>query len=185
MSKSNYPEITAKMDKTMNIYNEDLNAVRAGRANPAVLDKVLVDYYGTPTPIPQLASVSVPEARTLVVSPWDAGALKEVEKAILKSELGLTPNNDGKSIRLNFPPPTEERRKELVKGIHKRAEEAKIAVRAIRRDAVEHYKAQKKASAITEDDLKGIEKDIQTITDDYVKEIDVMLVKKEKEIMEV
>jgi len=185
MSKSNYPEITAKMDKTMNIYNEDLNAVRAGRANPAVLDKLLVDYYGTPTPIPQLASVSVPEARTLVVSPWDAGALKEVEKAILKSELGLTPNNDGKSIRLNFPPPTEERRKELVKGIHKRAEEAKIAVRAIRRDAVEHYKAQKKASEITEDDLKDIEKDIQTITDDYIKEVDVMLVKKEREIMEV
>jgi len=185
MSKANYPEITSKMDKTMNIYNEDLNAVRAGRANPAILDKLLVDYYGTPTPIPQLASISVPEARTLVVAPWDAGALKEVEKAILKSDLGLTPNNDGKSIRLNFPPPTEERRKELVKGIHKRAEEAKIAIRAIRRDAVEHYKAEKKASAITEDDLKDIEKDIQALTDDYIKEIDVMLGKKEKEVLEV
>lgn len=185
MSKSQYPEITTKMDKTMNIYNEDLNAVRAGRANPAILDKLLVDYYGTPTPIPQLASVSVPEARTLVIQPWDAGALKDVEKALLKSDLGLNPSNDGKSLRLNFPPPTEERRKELVKGIHKRAEEAKIAIRAIRRDSVEHYKALKKKSEITEDDLKNIEKDIQTLTDDYIKEIDVLLTKKEKEIMEV
>ena len=185
MSKADYPEITNKMDKTMNIYNEDLNSVRAGRANPAILDKVLVEYYGTPTPIPQIGTLSLPDARTLVVQPWDASVLKEVERAILKSDLGLTPNNDGKSIRLNFPPPTEERRRELVKGIHKRAEEAKIAVRAIRRDAVEHYKSQKKKSEITEDDLKDIEKDVQKITDDYIKEVDTILAKKEKEILEV
>ena len=185
MAKADYPEITNKMDKTMNIYNEDLNSVRAGRANPAILDKVLVEYYGTPTPIPQIGTLSMPDARTLVIQPWDATVLKEVERAIQKSDLGLTPNNDGKSIRLNFPPPTEERRRELVKGIHKRAEEAKVAVRAIRRDAVEHYKAQKKKSEITEDDLKDIEKDIQKLTDDYIKEVETILAKKEKDILEV
>lgn len=180
-----YPEISSKMDKTLNIYSEDLQAVRAGRANPSILDKILVDYYGVPTPIPQLGNVSVPEPRTLLVQPWDMGIVKEVEKAILKSELGINPNNDGKSIRLTFPPLTEERRKDLVKDIHKRAEEAKVAIRSIRRDAIEAYKTQKKNSEITEDDLKEIEKDIQTLTDQNIKEIDVILAKKEKEIMEV
>ncbi len=185
MAKSDYPEIRDKMDKTMNIYYADLQAVRAGRANPAILEKILVDYYGTPTPIPQLGNISVPEARTLLIQPWDAGVLREVEKAIQKSELGINPNNDGKLIRLNFPPLTEERRRDLVRDVHKRAEEAKVAIRAIRRDAMEHYKAQKKKSEITEDDLKDIEKGIQAMTDDYVKEIDNALAKKEKEIMEV
>ncbi len=182
---SKYPEISTKMDKTISVYGADLQSIRAGRANPAILDKIMVDYYGTPTPIPQLGSVSVPEARTLLIQPWDVSAVKEVEKAILKSELGINPNNDGKSIRLSFPPLTEERRKELVKDIHKRAEEAKVAIRSIRRDAIEGFKAQKKAGEITEDDLKEIEKNIQSLTDEYVKEIDAMLAKKEKEILEV
>ncbi|MBE7026446.1 MAG: ribosome recycling factor [Ruminococcaceae bacterium] len=182
---SKYPEISTKMDKTISVYGADLQSIRAGRANPAILDKIMVDYYGTPTPIPQLGSVSVPEARTLLIQPWDVSAVKEVEKAILKSELGINPNNDGKSIRLSFPPLTEERRKELVKDIHKRAEEAKVAIRSIRRDAIEGFKAQKKAGEITEDDLKEIEKNIQSLTDEYVKEIDTMLAKKEKEILEV
>ena len=182
---SKYPEISTKMDKTISVYGADLQSIRAGRANPAILDKIMVDYYGTPTPIPQLGSVSVPEARTLLIQPWDVNAVKEVEKAILKSELGINPNNDGKSIRLSFPPLTEERRKEIVKDIHKRAEEAKVAIRSIRRDAIEGFKAQKKAGEITEDDLKEIEKNIQSLTDEYVKEIDAMLAKKEKEILEV
>ncbi len=180
-----YPEISGKMEKSLSVYQADLQAVRAGRANPAILDKILVDYYGTPTPIPQLGSVSVPEARTLLITPWDANAVKEVEKAILKSELGINPNNDGKSIRLTFPPLTEERRKEIVKDIHKRAEEAKVAIRSIRRDAIEGFKAQKKNGEITEDDLKGTEKDVQDLTDNFIKEIDVILAKKEKEILEV
>ena len=145
----------------------------------------MVDYYGVQTPIPQLGNISVPEARTLLIQPWDMSVVKEVEKAILKSELGINPNNDGKTIRLTFPPLTEERRKELVKDIHKRAEEAKVAIRSIRRDAIEAYKTQKKNSEITEDDLKEIEKDIQNLTDQYSKEIDTILAKKEKEIMEV
>ena len=185
MAKSDYPEISNKMDKTLGIYQEDLQAVRAGRANPAILDKVIVDYYGVPTPVPQLGNVSVPEARTLLVTPWDASIVKEVEKAIQKSEIGINPNSDGKTLRLTFPPLTEERRRDLVKDIHKRAEEAKIAIRSIRRDAVEHYKSLKKKSEITEDDLKDIEKDIQTLTDDYIKQVESMLTKKEKEIMEV
>lgn len=182
---SKYPEISNKMDKTLSVYSADLQSIRAGRANPAILDKILVDYYGTPTPIPQLGTVSVPEARTLLISPWDVNAVKEVEKAILKSELGINPNSDGKSIRLSFPPLTEERRKEIVKDIHKRAEDAKVAIRSIRRDAIESYKAQKKSGEITEDDLKEIEKNIQSLTDEYVKEIDTILAKKEKEILEV
>ena len=180
-----YPEVSGKMDKTISVYSEDLQAVRAGRANPAILDKIMVDYYGTQTPIPQLGNVSVPEARTLLIQPWDINAVKEVEKAILKSELGINPNNDGKTIRLTFPPLTEERRKEIVKDIHKRSEEAKVAIRSIRRDAIENYKTQKKNGEITEDDLKEIEKDIQNITDSYIKDIDAMLTKKEKEILEV
>ncbi len=180
-----YPEISEKMEKRLNAFGEDLKTIRAGRANPAILDKITVDYYGTATPIPQVGNVSVPEPRTLLIQPWDKAILKDVEKALLKAELGINPNNDGSSIRLNFPPLTEERRKELVKDIKKHAEEVKVAVRAVRRDAIETYKASKKAGEITEDDLKDIEKDIQSITDDYIKEVDAMLEKKEKEIMSV
>lgn len=180
-----YPEVSEKMEKTISVYGADLQAIRAGRANPAILDKIMVDYYGTATPIPQLGNVSVPEARTLLIQPWDANVVKEVEKALLKSELGINPNSDGKTIRLTFPPLTEERRKEIVKDIHKRSEEAKVAIRSIRRDAIESYKAQKKNGEITEDDLKEIEKDIQNLTDSHIKDIDSMLAKKEKEILEV
>ncbi len=179
------PEVSEKMDKTLNVFNEDLKRIRAGRANPAILDKVTVDYYGTATPIPQVGNVSVPEARTIIIQPWDASILSAIEKAIQTSDIGINPNNDGKVIRLNFPPLTEDRRKEIVKDVRKRAEEAKVALRSIRRDAIENYKAKKKASEITEDDLKGIEKDIQTITDNYVKEVDTLTAAKEKEIMEV
>ncbi len=180
-----YEEVKTKMDKAILALENDYAAIRAGRANPALLDKVSVDYYGTPTPIPQVGTVSVPEARMLVVQPWDASILGDIEKAILKSELGLTPNNDGKVIRINFPALTEERRKELVKGISKRAEEAKVVIRGVRRDALEAYKALKKKSEITEDDLKQAETDIQKLTDQYIKDIDGISAKKEKEIMEI
>lgn len=180
-----YPEISSKMDKTIAALISDFQAVRAGRANPAILDKIMVDYYGTQTPINQLGTISVTEARTLLIQPWDANAVKEVEKAILKSELGINPNNDGKSIRLTFPPLTEERRKEIVKDIHKRAEEAKVSIRSIRRDTIEGFKTQKKNGEITEDDLKDMEKDIQNLTDKYIKDIDLALSEKEKEILEV
>ncbi len=179
------PEVSEKMDKTLHVFNEDLKRIRAGRANPAILDKVTVDYYGTATPIPQVGNVSVPEARTIIIQPWDASILTAIEKAIQTSDIGINPNNDGKVIRLNFPPLTEDRRKEIVKDVKKRAEDAKVALRSIRRDAIENYKAKKKASEITEDDLKTIEKDIQTITDTYVKEVDTLTAAKEKEIMEV
>ncbi len=181
----NYPEISNKMDKTINVYSEELKTIRAGRANPAILDKVTVDYYGTPTPIPQVGSVSVPEPRTLLIQPWDKSILKDIEKAIQKAELGINPNNDGNSIRLSFPPLTEERRKELVRDIKKMGEDSKVAIRSIRRDSLDSYKNAKKNGEITEDDLKGIEKDIQTLTDKYIKEIDDMTEKKEKEIMSV
>lgn len=181
----NYPEVEAKMEKRVDGYAEELKTVRAGRANASVLDKVAIDYYGTMTPINQVGSISVPEPRMLVIQPWDATVLKEIEKAINKSEIGITPQNDGKVIRLNFPPLTEERRKELVKTVKKYSEEAKIQIRNIRRDAMETFKAQKKNSEITEDDLKGIEKDIQALTDKYIKEIEEIDAAKEKEIIEV
>ena len=180
-----FEDLKNKMDKAIGALEHDYSAIRAGRANPAILDKVTVDYYGVATPVAQVGTVSVPEARTLIIQPWDASVLGELEKAILKSDIGLTPNNDGKMIRLTFPPLTEERRKELVKTISKRAEEAKVTVRGLRRDEIENVKAQKKAGDITEDDLKGYEKDIQNITDGYVKDIDAIAAKKEKEIMEV
>lgn len=180
-----FEELKNKMDKAIAALEHDYSAIRAGRANPAILDKVTVDYYGVATPVAQVGTISVPEARTLVVQPWDATVLHELEKAILKADIGITPNNDGKSIRLTFPPLTEERRKELVKGISKRAEEAKVTIRGLRRDEIESVKAQKKAGEITEDDVKGYEKDIQNITDKYVKDIDAISAKKEKEIMEV
>ncbi len=180
-----YPEVEAKMEKRVDGYAEELKTVRAGRANASVLDKVAIDYYGTMTPINQVGSISSPEPRMLVIQPWDAGVLKEIEKAINKSDIGITPQNDGKVIRLNFPPLTEERRKELVKTVKKYSEEAKIQIRNVRRDAMENFKSQKKNGEITEDDLKGIEKDIQALTDKYIKEIESIDAAKEKEIIEV
>ena len=155
------------------------------RANATVLDKVAIDYYGTMTPVAQVGSISSPEPRMLVIQPWDASVLKEIEKAIQKSDLGIAPQNDGKVIRLSFPPLTEERRKELVKTVKKYSEEAKVQIRNVRRDAMDMYKEQKKKSEITEDELKGIEKDIQNLTDAHIKEIDEITAGKEKEILEV
>ena len=159
--------------------------MRAGRANPAVLDKIMVDYYNTPTPINQLAAVSVSEARVLLIQPWDTSVLRGIEKAIQTSELGVNPQNDGRIIRLVFPPLNEERRRELAKEISKMAEEAKVAIRSVRRDAIEKLKEMKKASEITEDDLKQAEKKTQELTDKYVKKVEESLGRKEKEIMEI
>lgn len=180
-----YPEIEEKMNKRVDGFSSELKTIRAGRANAQVLDKVAIDYYGVQTPIAQVGSISSPEPRTLVIQPWDATVLKEIEKAILKSEVGVTPQNDGKVIRLNFPPLTEERRKELVKLVKKYSEEAKVAVRNVRRDAMDDYKAKKKNGELTEDDLKEAEKDIQTLTDKFIKEVDDITAAKEKEILEV
>ena len=175
----------SKMEKAIAVLQSDLAAIRAGRANPAILDKITVEYYGVATPIQQVGTVAVPEPRTITIQPWDASILGEIEKAILKSDVGLTPNNDGKMIRLNFPPLTEERRKELVKGISKRGEECKVAVRNVRRDALEGFKKQKKDGEITEDDLKNLETQVQKLTDKFVAQIDSIVSAKEKEILEV
>lgn len=185
MVKDAYKPFEEKMKKTINVLKEELAGLRAGRANPAILDKITVDYYGAPTPINQLGNISVPEARIIMIQPWDAKILKDIEKAIQKSDIGINPNNDGKVIRLVFPPLTEERRKELTKVVKKHGEEAKVAIRAIRRDALEHFKAQKKNGEITEDDLKNAEKDMQNITDKYIAEIDKIVEAKDKEILEV
>ena len=179
----NYQVYTGKMKRTTEILSSQFDSVRAGRANAAVLDKLRVEYYGTPTPINQIASIATPDPRSLAIQPWDASSLKLIEKAILESDLGINPTNDGKIIRLGFPQLTEERRKDLIKQIKKYAEEAKVAIRNIRRDAMEDFKEQKKKSEITEDDLKDIEKDMQKLTDDFIKEIDLIAAKKEKELM--
>lgn len=180
-----YSNIEERMNKTISVYEENLSEIRAGRANPAILNKVSVDYYGTSTPINQMAGISVPEARLIVIQPWDMSVLKEIEKAILASDIGLTPNNDGKVIRLNFPELNEERRKEIVKDIKKMAEEAKVAVRAIRRDGIDEFKKKQKDSEITEDELKQAEDQIQKITDKMTDEIDKILSNKEKEVMSI
>lgn len=180
-----YPEIEERMNKRVEGFFGELKTIRAGRANAAVLDKITVEYYGAQTPVAQIGSISTPEPRMLVIQPWDASILGEIEKAINKSEIGIAPQNDGKVIRLNFPPLTEERRKELVKTVKKYSEEAKVQIRNARRDAMDDYKKKQKASEITEDDLKGIEKDIQTLTDKFIKEIDDITANKEKEILEV
>ena len=172
-----------KMEKCLASLNHEFSTIRAGRANPAVLDKIQVDYYGAPTPINAMAAVSVAEARILVITPWDATSLKSIENAILASDIGITPTNDGKSLRIVFPQLTEERRKELVKQIKNYGEEAKVTVRNIRRDAMDKYKAMKKNSEITEDDLKTCEKNVQDVTDKYVEKIDACCADKEKEIM--
>ena len=176
-------DLEERMKKTIIVFDENLSEVRAGRANPAILNKINVQYYGVPTPINQVAGISVPEARMIVIQPWDASVLKLIEKAILASDIGLNPNNDGKVIRLNFPELTEERRKELVKDIKKIAEEARVAIRSIRRDGMEDAKSRCKASEITEDDRNDLEDKIQKLTDKYVSEIDKLLENKEKEIM--
>ena len=182
---SDYKEFESKMKKTCEALNTQLATIRAGRANAAVLDRIMVDYYGSPTPIQQIAAIASPDPRQLVITPWDGSALKLIERAIQESDLGINPQNDGKSIRLSFPQLTEERRKELVKQIRKYSEGGKVAIRNIRRDAMEAFKKKQKASEITEDDLKIAEKDLQKLTDDMCKEVDALLEKKEKELMAV
>ena len=171
-----YTNIEEKMKKTVSVFEQNLSEIRAGRANPAILNKVRIDYYGTPTPINQVAGISVP---------WDMSVLKEIEKAILASDIGINPNNDGKVIRLNFPELNEERRKELVKEIKKIAEDAKVAVRSIRREGIDEFKAKQKNSEITEDDLRTAEDKIQKMTDKKIEEIDQLLEAKEKEVMSI
>ena len=185
MNKEDYKVYSDKMKMSIEAVNADFASVRAGRANAAVLDRISVDYYGSPTPVQQIAAIASPDPRQLVITPWDATALKPIERAIQESDLGINPQNDGKSIRLNFPQLTEERRKELVKQIHKYSENGKVAIRNIRRDAMEAFKKKQKASEITEDDLKVAEKDLQKLTDDMCKEVDALLDKKEKELMAV
>ncbi len=178
-------EVEQRMQKTISVFEENLSEIRAGRANPAILNKISVEYYGVPTPINQVAGISVPEARTIVIQPWDASVLKAIEKAILASDIGLNPNNDGKVIRLNFPELTEERRKDLVKDVKKIAEEARVSVRSIRRDGMDSVKDALKKSEVTEDEKANLEDKIQKLTDKYVAEIDSLLEKKEKEIMNI
>ncbi len=177
--------IEEKMNKTISVLQENFSEVRAGRANPAILNKIRVDYYGTPTPINQVAGISVPEARLIVIQPWDISLLKEIEKEILKAEIGINPNNDGKVIRLAFPEPNEERRKELVKEVKKMAEDSKVSIRSIRREAMDEAKKLQKDNEMTEDELKGAEDKIQKLTDNKIAEIDKILAEKEKEIMSV
>ncbi|MEZ4357030.1 MAG: ribosome recycling factor [Eubacteriales bacterium] len=174
-----------KMEKSIAIFEKELAHIRAGRANPRLLDSVKVDYYGTPTPINQVGNISSPEPRLLVISPWDSSLIVEIEKAIMRSDIGINPSNDGKVIRLVFPELTQERRKELVKVLKKKGEETKVAVRSIRRDANELLKKEQKDSEITEDDLKELEEDVQKETDKFIKSIDKMMDSKETEIMEV
>lgn len=174
-----------KMTKTVNALIHEYGTIRAGRANASVLDKVHVDYYGVPTPVNQMAAISVSEARILTIQPWDVSTLGAIEKAIQQSEVGINPQNDGKVIRLVFPPLTEDKRKEIAKDISKKAEESKVAIRSIRRDCIEKLKAMKKSSEITEDDLKDGENELQKITDKFIKEIDDVAAKKQKEVMEI
>lgn len=183
MMSTDYSEFEAKMKKTTEVLSEQFAAVRAGKANPAVLDRITVDYYGSPTPIQQIASISTADARSLLIQPWDGSVLKGIEKAILASDLGINPQNDGRAIRLVFPQLTEERRKELCKDVKKLAEDSRIAVRSIRRDGIDKVKKMEKASEITEDDLKIAEKKLQDLTDKYIKDIDKLADEKEKEIM--
>ncbi len=179
-----FKEYSRKMDKTLDVLQEDFGAVRAGRANARVLDRIMVEYYGVDTPVGQVGTISSPDARTLVIQPWDGSLLKKIEKAIQTSDLGINPQNDGRVIRLVFPQLTEERRRELTKQVKKYGEDAKVAVRNIRRDAMDYIKALKKKSEITEDDQKKAEKDLQELTDKYIKKVDDACAVKEKELME-
>ena len=180
-----FSNIEEKMNKTISVLQENFAEVRAGRANPAILNKIKVDYYRVATPINQVAGISVPEARLIVIQPWDMSILKEVEKAILASDIGITPNNDGKVIRLSFPELNEERRKELVKDIRKMSEDAKVAIRSIRRDGMDEAKKAQKDGEMTEDDLRNAETEIQKITDKKTEEIDSITANKEKEILSI
>ncbi len=182
---SKYQEFETKMQKTLQVLDRDLGSLRAGRANAAVLDRITVEYYGTPTPLNQVAAISVPEPRILAIQPWDSSLVKPIEKAILSSDIGITPSTDDKLVRLVFPQPTEERRRELAKDVKRFGEDGKVAIRSIRRDALERFKKMQKASEITEDELKTAENDIQKLTDKYCKDIDGMVAAKEKEIMSV
>ncbi|SDN44934.1 ribosome recycling factor [Acetanaerobacterium elongatum] len=183
--KEELKALTDKMEKSITALKGEFHSIRAGRANPSVLDRLTVDYYGTPTAINQMAAVSVSEARILTIQPWDASTLKLIEKAIQTSDIGINPQNDGRVIRLVFPPLTEERRKDLCKSVSKYSEECKVAIRSIRRDGVDKLKKMQKANEITEDDLKDGEKQIQDLTDKYCKQIDKMCADKEKEILEI
>ena len=180
-----YSHIEEKMKKGLSVLNEQLASIRAGRANPKILDKIQVEYYGTPTTINQVANIMVPEARMITIQPWDASLLKEIEKEIQKSDIGINPNNDGKMIRLVFPELTEERRKELAKEIKKLSEDSKVAIRNIRRDGIDEFKTKQKNNEITEDDLKVAEEQIQKLTDKYTGLIDGAAADKEKEIMSI
>jgi len=185
MAKQVLEQANEKMNKTIAAFSRELSSIRAGRANAALLDRITLDYYGAPTPINQLAGVSVPEARLLVITPYDKTILGEIEKAIMKSDIGITPSNDGSVIRLMIPALTEERRKDLVKQVKKEAEDAKIAVRNVRRDANDDLKKLEKAGEITEDDLRGYGEDIQKLTDEFIVKVDQVAKEKEKEILEV
>lgn len=180
-----FKNIEEKMKKTVNVFEESLSEIRAGRANPAILNKIKVDYYGVSTPINQLAGISVPEARLIVIQPWEASLLKEIEREILKSDIGINPNNDGKVIRLSFPELNEERRKEIVKEVKKLSEDAKISIRAIRRDGIDEHKEMQKEGIITEDELRSAESEIQKLTDKKIEEIEKLTEQKEKEVMNI
>lgn len=183
--KEKLNQFETKMGKTVSALETELNAIRAGRANPHILDKITVDYYGQPTPIQQVGTISVPEARMIQIAPWDTSLLKAIEKAILASDIGINPSNDGKVIRLIFPELTEDRRKELCKDVKKKGEDAKVAIRNIRRDAIDVFKKAEKANEISEDELKDYEDDIQKLTDQYIKNIDQRIDEKTKEIMKI
>lgn len=185
MAKSDMKPYEERMNKTIRALEEEFNTIRVGRANPHVLDRILVDYYGTPTPLQQVGNITVPEARLLVITPWDASMIKKIEKAIQMSDVGINPTNDGKSIRLVFPELTEEKRKEQSKEVKKKSEEVKVAIRNIRRDGMENFKKQKKDSSITEDDFKDVEKELQELTDEFIKEVDRRTEIKIKEVMSV
>jgi len=181
----NYEVYESKMQKTITALEKEFNMIRAGRANPHILDRISVNYYGVPTPLQQVANVTVPEARMIQIQPWDSSIMKDIEKAILASDIGITPTSDGKVIRLVFPELTEERRKELTKEVKKKGEDAKVAIRNIRRDALDQFRKEEKSGDISEDELKNIEDDIQKLTDKYIEQIDRLLENKEAEILEV
>ena len=182
---ADYSNIEERMDKTISFLSENLAEIRAGRANPAILNKITVEYYGVETPINQVAGISVPEARLIVIQPWEVSLLKEIEKSILKAEIGIHPNNDGRVIRLAFPELNEEKRKEIVKEVKKISEDAKISIRAIRRDGMDEQKAKQKSGEISEDDLRTAENEIQKLTDRKTEEVDKLVEQKEKEVMTV
>ena len=185
ITNADYEKVEEKMQKSIDNLQENFNSIRAGRANPHVLDKIMIDYYGTPSPINTVANIQVPEARMITIQPWDASNLKEIEKAIQSSDLGINPTNDGKMLRLVFPMLTEERRKELVKQVKTYGEEAKVVIRNVRRDSIDKMRAANKKKELTDDSLKEYEEKVQKITDKYIKNVDDTCAKKEKELMEI